>query len=403
VFEEKVLSFRHYARWMRDQDILGAAEGESPAIDEGENAVRMITIHKAKGLQFPVVILVNLIQAMRGADSFIPRPGKMPAIRLSGRRTSDYHDASIREESMNAAETIRMLYVAATRAGDMLVIPRSPGVTRGRPKLYSYLEEALVDTDVIRLKDLPGLPSGEGPFTVMPKITPENTAAGKEARTKWAAARKELLESSPPGPVGVSPSGLEQYEIRAGEFSGTSRDEALLFGTAFHRMMELALQGHRPAGIEIAAMMAAEESQAPWMRDELFTLGSKALQSELMKEAVSAQRLMAEPPFNLPLDGGMLDGRLDLLFEKDGSWTVVDFKTDDISPADIPARLEAYRPQGAAYAWALDRLGISPVSRVVFYFVRPDVEMSIEAGPGFLAEGEKLVTSAVAAALPSLS
>ena len=401
VFEEKVLSFRHYARWMRDQDLLGAAEGESPAIDEGENAVRMITIHKAKGLQFPVVILVNLVQAMRGADKFIPQRGGMPALRISGRRTSDYPEASLREESMNTAETIRMLYVAATRAGDMLVIPRSPGTGRGRPKLYGFLAEALADVDTIRLQDLPGLPSGEGPFTVMPKITPENTAAGEEARTRWAAGRKEILESSLPGPVSVSPSGLEQYEFRADEFAGSDRESALLFGTAFHRMMELALQRHRPVGAEDAAREAALECGASGMEEELLALGTKALRSDLMQEAARAERLMVEPPFTVPLEGGVLGGRFDLVFESGGSWTVVDFKTDDIGPDDVPARLEAYRPQGAAYAYALDRLGISPVGKVVFYFVRPDVEVSIEAGPAFLAEGAKLVRTAVAAGLPS--
>ncbi|HER43556.1 MAG TPA: hypothetical protein ENO08_03765, partial [Candidatus Eisenbacteria bacterium] len=187
VFEEKMLSFRHYARWMRDQDILGAAEGESPAIDEGENAVRMITIHKAKGLQFPVVILVNLVQAMRGPDKFIPGGDGLPAMNVSGRRTSDYAVASIREESMDTAETVRMLYVAATRAGDLLVVPRVPALGRGRPKLYGFLADALADAGRILLRDLPALPSGEGPFTVMPRITPENTAAAQKARTKWAA------------------------------------------------------------------------------------------------------------------------------------------------------------------------------------------------------------------------
>ena len=80
------------------------------------------------------------------------------------------------------------------------------------------------------------------------------------------------------------------------------------------------------------------------------------------------------------------------------SLLIIHFKTDDIGPDEIAARLESYRPQGAAYAWALDRLGISPVIRVVFYFVRPGVEMSLEAGPALLAEGEKLIMSAV---LPS--
>ncbi len=401
VFEEKILSFRHFARWMRDQDILGAAEGESPAIDEGENAVRMITIHKAKGLQFPVVILVNLIQGMHGPDKFIPRKDGLPAMRISSRRTSDYPDASLREDSMNTAETIRMLYVAATRAGDILVIPRSPGKKRGAKPLYSHLADALSDVTPVLLQDLPELPSGEGPFTVMPKITPENMAAGAGAREKWAAARKELLGSSPPGPVNVSPSGLERFEQREDEFTGPDRESALLFGTAFHRMMELALQRYRPLSVEEAVREAVFECGAAHLEEELFVLGTKALQSDLMKEAAGADKLIVEPPFTVPLPGGILDGRLDLVFSCGEGWTVVDFKTDDIAPGDIPARLDAYRPQGAAYAWALDRLGISPVSRVVFYFVRPDAEMSIEAGPGFLAEGEKLVMSAVAG-LPSL-
>ena len=398
VFEEKMLSFRHFARWMRDQDILGAAEGESPAIDEGENAVRMITIHKAKGLQFPVVILVNLIQGMHAPDSFIPRGDGMPAMRIFSRRTSDYPAASLREESMNEAETIRMLYVAATRAGDLLVIPRSPENRRGRKPLYHYLADALKDVTPILVPDLPVLPSGEGPFTVMPRITAENTAAGVKARERWAAARVELLESSPPGPVNVSPSGLEQFEPGEREFAGSDRESALLFGTAFHRMMELALQRHRPLGAEEAAREAALECGAAHLEEELLALGTKALRSDLMKEAAEADQLMVEPPFTVPLPGGTLDGRLDLIFSNGDGWTVVDFKTDDIGPDEISARLDAYRPQGAAYAWALERLGISPVIRVVFYFVRPDVSMSIEVGPALLAEGEKLIMSAV---LPS--
>ena len=406
VFEEKMHSFRHFARWMRDQDILGVAEGESPAIDEGENAVRMITIHKAKGLQFPVVILVNLVQSMHGADKIIARRGMMPALNIFGRSTSDYAEVALREEKMYTAETIRMLYVAATRAGDMLIIPRSPESGRGKPPIYRFLSSALADVSPILLSDLPELPVGAGPFAVMPKITPGNTAASSEARARWATVRKELIESSPPGPVSVSPSGLEVYKLsqeeegrkdRSGE---SEREGALKFGKAFHRMMELALLRQRSIDAA-AAREAAVEYGVPHLEEELLALGTRALGSDLMKRAAEAERLIVEPPFTVPLGGGMLEGRLDLVFEKGGTWTVVDFKTDDIDAGDVPSRLEAYRPQGAAYAYALDRLGISPVGRVVFYFVRPDVEISIEGGPGLLSEGEKLVMAAVAAMLPS--
>ena len=330
----------------------------------------------------------------------------MPALNISGRSTSDSAEAALREERMDTAETIRMLYVAATRAGDMLVIPRSPENKRGKPPIYRFLAPALTDVPPILLSDLPRLPAGGSPFAVMPKITPENTAAGAEARTRWAAARKELLESSPPGPVKVSPSGLEAYgppaeeECSADSSGESAREEALTFGKVFHRMMELALQRYLPIDAEVAARMAALEYGAGYLEEELLALGAKALGSDLMKRAAEAERLMVEPPFTVPVEGGMLDGRLDLVFESGGSWTVVDFKTDDLDAGDVPARLTAYRPQGAAYAYALDCLGISPVGRIVFYFVRPDVEMSIEAGPDFLAEGENLIRAAVTAGLP---
>jgi ATP-dependent helicase/nuclease subunit A len=442
LFEEKGRSFRYYARWMRDQDTLGAAEGESPAVDEGENAVRMITIHKAKGLQFPVVILVNLVQAMHGAGRLIGRGGGMPALRIDGRSTGDYDAVRGMEDKMDTAETIRMLYVAATRAGDMLVIPAMPPGRRGRPPIYDFIASAVEDLPGVKVSGLPVLPPGSGPFPVMPRLTPSGIARGAEIREKWAAGRKILLESSPPGPVPVSPSGLEEFAgsrdvARRGAAGpggaegpggaagpgGTAaagsagagaadvdKEAALDFGRAFHRMMELLLDPRRPAppdeaALEAAAMEAAEEfGIGP--REELFELGAKALGSDIVARAAAAENVLAEPPFMLSVDtetgeSGTLSGRLDLVFESEGGWTVVDFKTDDVDAAGVEERLESYRPQGAAYAYALESLGVSPVIEVIFYFVRPGIAASAGGGRELAARGAELVGGAIAASTPS--
>jgi ATP-dependent helicase/nuclease subunit A len=228
----------------------------------------------------------------------------------------------------------------------------------------------------------------------MPAVKPRDVAAAAEARERWAAQRATLLAGGASRPVIVTPSGLERYEGDAGGRVPAGADGALRFGSAFHKMMELTLQGPSPPGREAAAKAAAVSEGAEDMEAGILELAGRVLASPLIRKAMASERLLVEPPFSVAFEGGTLRGRADLVFREGDAWTVLDFKTDDITVEEVPARLESYRPQGAAYAWAMDHLGISPVGRVVFYFVRPDVEVSLEAGPGLLAEGERLVRSA---------
>jgi ATP-dependent exoDNAse (exonuclease V) beta subunit len=421
-FSGRLHSYRYFARWFRDQERLSAAEGESPAMDDDENASRMLTIHKSKGLQFPVVILVNLFQKFGRPGKFIAAAGGGLAFNLGGGwETSDYAEAAADEKMKDLAETARLLYVAATRAGDLLVIPAAGGEGTYYGMLAPFIEEA-------------GL-SGGGPGSVLAVNAPKGAAGSpgegrgegaeeggvtaeklSEDLGRWRRDRDAVISRAKKAPARIRPSLFEDFRPAAFDESGRDsalsgapgkdQDEALRFGSAFHRVMELADLGNAesagPLVAEAALMFGIEGRE-----EELLSLVRSALSSPIVAAAASAGNCYREMEFTVPFPGGMnaagcggagpaaiVEGRIDLLFEKDGAWTVVDYKTDDIPPGLVGERTAVYRKQGALYAWALRAAGIDLSGGVVFLFVRPGAAGRVEITPEVLAGTAKMIRAA---------
>lgn len=95
----------------------------------------------------------------------------------------------------------------------------------------------------------------------------------------------------------------------------------------------------------------------------------------------------------------LLEGRIDLLFEHDGVWTALDYKTDAVSAEDVDTRFDLYRTQGILYAVALARFDITLEGGVLFYFVRPDQVRRLAVDGDLLGEGEITVGRALLAHL----
>ena len=102
-----------------------AAAGEAPILEEGGDGVRIMTVHKAKGLEFPVVILADLTCKLSRADAgrWLDPPGNRCALRLGGWSPIDLLLHGAEEAARDQAEAHRLAYVAATRARDLLVVP----------------------------------------------------------------------------------------------------------------------------------------------------------------------------------------------------------------------------------------------------------------------------------------
>ncbi len=118
------LSFRGFVDTLRaaaDQ----AQAPEAPILEEGSEGVRLMTVHKAKGLEFPVVILADITCGLSRADAqrYLDSSRGLCAIRLAGWAPLDLIEHNDLEARRDAAEGVRLAYVAATRARDMLVVP----------------------------------------------------------------------------------------------------------------------------------------------------------------------------------------------------------------------------------------------------------------------------------------
>ncbi|MFN8178057.1 MAG: UvrD-helicase domain-containing protein [bacterium] len=118
------ISFRGFVERLMEE--AGARQAaEAPILEEGSDGVRIMTVHKAKGLEFPVVILADMTasvardQPQRALD---PEKG-LCAVRIAGWAPAELLEARDAEIRRDVAEGVRLAYVAATRARDLLVVP----------------------------------------------------------------------------------------------------------------------------------------------------------------------------------------------------------------------------------------------------------------------------------------
>ena len=118
------ISFRGFIDELREQAESGEA-GEAPILEEGSDGVRLMTVHKAKGLEFPIVVLADMTAKLRAsfASRSIDSERRVCAIRLAGCAPFDLLQQEDEELLRDEAEGTRVAYVAATRARDLLVVP----------------------------------------------------------------------------------------------------------------------------------------------------------------------------------------------------------------------------------------------------------------------------------------
>ena len=118
------LSFRGFVEQLAD-DAVSRQTSEAVILEEGSDGVRIMTVHRAKGLEFPIVILADPTCKLHRKTSgrFIDSARGICALRIAGWSPLDLLDHNEEEVARDREEAIRLAYVAATRARDLLVVP----------------------------------------------------------------------------------------------------------------------------------------------------------------------------------------------------------------------------------------------------------------------------------------
>ena len=184
LFDETVGgSLRSFLGWAEQQGEEDRRSGGVGPPDPDDDAVRIMTIHASKGLEFPVVVLAGLEREVapgaRGPTVLWSEDGR-PELRAGGQlRTLGFEDTSKRERELDTLEAYRLLYVAMTRARDHLIMCLH----------HKRLKENSTATPTIaaRLQEICAGSANQWRRLPLATLTPPDVADDEEAATEALA------------------------------------------------------------------------------------------------------------------------------------------------------------------------------------------------------------------------
>jgi ATP-dependent exoDNAse (exonuclease V) beta subunit len=402
-------SLRAFLDWVERQTSEGARFTETPVPDSDEDAVRIMTVHGAKGLEFPIVLLtgLNANPRPRVQNVLFDRESGAVEVRIGADdtqfATTGFDTLLANEQQLEADEYVRLMYVAATRARDHLVLSlfrsqRSSGSGAGK------MVEILTGNDDLWTAAPDA--SGQVPETVLKAVDGEKPEGHSLAdREQWSSRRAELLERQG-RPASVAATGLHRLKPERSANYDDTRDPKKepetdepwkrgRGGTSLGRAVHSVLQTIDLAtgnGIEETSRAQAAAEGLPARAPEVARLSRVAVDSPTVRRAVAASKYWREVPVAIPVGDGVLEGFIDLLFQEDGGLVVVDYKTDAVDSENLEGYLTRYKLQGGAYALAAQRATGMPVREVVFLFLHAGESRNITDIAALAEEAEKAAT-----------
>ena len=422
------LSFRGFVEQFR-QGADALETPDAPIFEEGSEGIRMMSVHKAKGLEFPVVILADITAKIHRKEPsrYIDPASGLCVSPLAGCAPSELLELGPREVARDYAEGIRVSYVAVTRARDLLVVPAvgdDPIERRWQTAANWWIKptyKAIYPPAEVRRKPerAPACPPfkkdsvlerPEGEIAESDNVCPGAHRFGSEDNSYeviWWDPRALTLGVEPAFGIRqehllkntddeVVAKDVETYETwrkgigscrRAGAVpslrvrtatdyahakprahasapdvtvvevgtNGSTRPGGLRFGALVHSVLATV---RLDADSDQIARIAVQHGRILGAPDEEIKFAASTVESVLVhplldraRQASKEGRCRRETPVTLWLDedGMLVEGIVDLAFQEDGVWTVVDFKTDH----ELAGSLPAYKRQVALYAEAI--------------------------------------------------
>jgi ATP-dependent helicase/nuclease subunit A len=366
------------------------------AIDpETDDRVRLMNLHKAKGLEAPVVFLGDFKVRPLGDKpedgpslhvdrTTTPAEGRLSVMRTTGSAKqiiaapTDWQTIWQRELAFETAERTRVDYVAATRPGTALVVSQFGEVkkaTKRPPKPEEFNPKGAWERFGRHLALAPDPPPASPPPGVaagrVDEVTPMGVAADSAVLRREITTR--IAAMAEPTFARISPREVLTESAEGLKYTGKGRGEE--WGRVIHTLLELASRMPDCNIEEVArTVLSAEEVSLAYLPDAV-ELVRAIKSSELWRESHAGPRSFAELPFSIQVSGESLGdearaaaglagppvptvirGVMDRIFEdRDTRWRVIDWKTDAVTEASRTKLDEHYRPQVELYAqcWRL--------------------------------------------------
>lgn len=432
--------FADLLRWLRVCMGRSVREGLAATEDESGDTVRLMTVHQAKGVEFPAVCLPDLgRRQLRRSGAFLLEPGTglAPVLRDAGggeRRTALREAARRADEAADGAEFRRQFYVAATRARDFLLLSGRPAPTAADNPPETWLQW-LADACGADLAASPGrvdfggvtavvtAPAPDGPgepgtlpalpepavaqhpefrrapgFDPVQTVPPEVAALMRRVRPVAAARQRDGLQVAVTRLLDLQDCARKYYlkyvlavpDLRGGSPAPVDADllpaaetalEPTLRGQIVHAVCErLSDPAELDALVHQAAADFRTDPDTAAFAREVWTPLRRYAGSAFFARVRTADRVLSEVPVRMQVGDLVLEGQIDKLLITGSQAVVADFKTNQVeTPAAIAATAAHYRLQMEAYALAVTQQMDLPVADAVLYFLVPGQAVPIAA------------------------
>ena len=405
-------SFRSFVEFLDHEYELGE-QSEAAVLEQQAGGVQLMTVHKAKGLEFPVVILADMTTHATqrgGSDRYVEPAGRLCAQKLCTWAPWELRDNQDQEEAEDRAESVRIGYVAATRAKDLLVVSASgmgpweeswltpvygalypEKENWGTPETYPYLNThgraTVLDfppDNAAAVSIRPGMHQTAGNnhvFWFDPKMLPQagqsllglhrgemldgtelQRQGGLAAWNRWRDTRAAIITSASQPTVRtvlaskarVTPEADQiEFQVITVDSEGR-RPKTRNFGRLVHALLE---SWDGSAADRIAELHGRRIGATEREVIVAVTVARAAMLHPLLNPARAVQ-VHREYPISVSLASGeIVEGVIDLAWSDGKSWTVIDYKTGRAG--------SKYKTQVQLYALALQRATGLPARAVL--------------------------------------
>ena len=440
-----------FVRFVAGQEAVGAKESDAVSEEEGADAVRLLTIHAAKGLEFKVVVVADAGRSRPPVSDILAlsdgRFGFKVAHPATGTRvgTESYKDVKEHRDRAEQAERLRLYYVAMTRAMERLIVSGSigpPGDGSDETPIGWALTRLGLDEEARAGDPSVPLELDRGEATVVLRIDrgrPEAPAGATTAEPAPAPVTEQgqlaLFEGSgealpPPAPrlreltvlpepplhrvTRLSYSALSLFErcsyryyaervagmkpVPWGPASGAGGLHPTEVGDAVHRALEqVDLASPAPPDDLRNVVRGWYPAVSELELDRVDALVRGYCESALASRIAALGGARVERPFAFDLDGVLLNGRLDVLWREGQRALVLDYKTN-VLDGRLPREVveSEYLTQRLVYALACFRAGADDVEVVYQFLEAPEDVVSESFSRGDVEELERELGAAIA-------
>ena len=428
------LSLGEFVTYWRNLNDKEVREGDAPL--EVGNAVTLMTIHASKGLEYPVVFIPNAQSGDRGdyAPVIYEAGGTFGCkLMMNGEAISTlgYQWVNLLNKERDKAETLRLLYVATTRAGDYLYLSGQANLSRAKTKtpdilIHGWLKmivDALNLTDTVQSAFIAHTPSVmvDDTHIMIPQNRPTPTRQSIQRADLWDADMSKvspaplpllddvIIETTAPA---KHLSATTLADLGGAEQTGQHRDifaqrfRQRVFHDAPNRIHPISIESERTRSRKIGEVV--HEALRHWhlpsttedknlrlilenyawrfgVRDDVGAVIEKAhgLLTQFEKSGVyktiqTATKIYRELPFVFHWGEHIIHGVIDVLCQTPHGWSVYDYKTSTVPNGDCMAHATRYHLQLAIYAHAVQKQ-LDMLPDAYLYYIRYNQIVTVSA------------------------